>query len=158
MCPWQNLLDTGQQTHGRKSVKNNQLLTCSPHTEERHRPHCHIAVPLCRYSASRRRHHHKNIQWEVFHHLKDNITLDVCNITTWLTCFPPTEKPSKLSCILHYENQATGSSQMLFTCNWEHLIYPSLTINYTVLWWVSDFLSFLWELGNIFWSLHMFLI
>ncbi|XP_040920253.1 interleukin-31 receptor subunit alpha-like [Toxotes jaculatrix] len=40
-------------------------------------------------------------------------------------------KPSKISCILHYENQVRGVPQ-LFTCSWEHQIHSSQKINYTV--------------------------
>ncbi|XP_041814733.1 interleukin-31 receptor subunit alpha-like [Chelmon rostratus] len=42
-------------------------------------------------------------------------------------------KPSKLSCLLHHDNQATQGLPDLFTCSWEHQIDPPLEINYTVL-------------------------
>ncbi|XP_071323858.1 interleukin-31 receptor subunit alpha-like isoform X2 [Trachinotus anak] len=41
-------------------------------------------------------------------------------------------KPSKISCIWHYQNQIEGIPQ-LFTCNWEHQMNSSLKVNYTVL-------------------------
>lgn len=42
-------------------------------------------------------------------------------------------KPSKISCVLHYNNQAIEGIPILFTCNWEHQVDPPLEINYTVL-------------------------
>uniref|UniRef100_UPI0037E87E8F interleukin-31 receptor subunit alpha-like n=1 Tax=Semicossyphus pulcher TaxID=241346 RepID=UPI0037E87E8F len=42
-------------------------------------------------------------------------------------------KPSKISCILDYDNQEAGGVPELLTCNWEHQINPSKDINYTVL-------------------------
>ncbi|XP_070843562.1 interleukin-31 receptor subunit alpha-like [Chaetodon trifascialis] len=41
-------------------------------------------------------------------------------------------KPSKISCLLHYD-QATQGLPDLFTCSWEHQTDASLEVNYTVL-------------------------
>ncbi|XP_070781461.1 interleukin-31 receptor subunit alpha-like [Enoplosus armatus] len=42
-------------------------------------------------------------------------------------------KPSKISCILHYNSQRRAFMPQLLTCNWEHQIDSSLEIKYTVL-------------------------
>nr|XP_020483610.1 interleukin-6 receptor subunit beta-like [Labrus bergylta] len=42
-------------------------------------------------------------------------------------------KPSKISCILDYDNQNASGVPELLTCNWEHQINPSKEIYYTVL-------------------------
>lgn len=42
-----------------------------------------------------------------------------------------TEKPTKLSCMLH---QTTDDLPGLLTCSWEHQSYSSLLINYSVIW------------------------
>lgn len=42
-------------------------------------------------------------------------------------------RPNKVSCILHYNNQKAAGVPELFTCSWEHQIYSSQKIKYTVL-------------------------
>lgn len=69
---------------------------------------------------------------------------EICH-TSYACLFFPTAKPSRISCMLHYEYQTMEGSPNLFTCNWEHHMNSSLKISYNVLWVVSDF-SFAWEL------------
>ncbi|XP_056261264.1 interleukin-6 receptor subunit beta-like [Seriola aureovittata] len=42
-------------------------------------------------------------------------------------------KPSKISCMWHYDNQEDAVVPQLFTCNWEHQNNSSLKISYSVL-------------------------
>uniref|UniRef100_A0A8C5DPE4 Fibronectin type-III domain-containing protein n=1 Tax=Gouania willdenowi TaxID=441366 RepID=A0A8C5DPE4_GOUWI len=42
-------------------------------------------------------------------------------------------KPRSISCVLHYEEGTGIGVPQLLTCTWEHLVYSSLKVNYTVL-------------------------
>lgn len=73
----------------------------------------------------------------------DDMVVDACKKDPSHWWLFSTAKPSKLSCVLHYENQAAEGLPELFTCNWKHQIKSLLKINYTVLWWVLYFHSFM---------------